>query len=153
MLASIVDFFERKIGASETAAADDKHSIDLATAALMVEVVRSGDGISPAEKAAVERAVRNKFSLSPEEAEQLFALAEAASQEATDYFQFTSLINKAFTPEQKERVVELMWTAAYADGELSAQEQHVMRKVAGLLYVPDSAYIAAKMRAKEAAGG
>jgi len=49
-------------------------------------------------------------------------------------------------------VIELMWAAAYADGELSAHEQHVMRKIAGLLYVPDSTYIAAKMRAKAAAG-
>jgi uncharacterized tellurite resistance protein B-like protein len=37
---------------------------------------------------------------------------------------------------------------AYADAALSAHELHLMRKVAGLLHVPDSAYIAAKMRAK-----
>ncbi len=45
-------------------------------------------------------------------------------------------------------VSALMWRVAYADAELSAHELHLMRKVAGLLHVPDSAYIAAKMRAK-----
>ena len=41
---------------------------------------------------------------------------------------------------------------AYADGTLDAYETHLIRKIAALLHVPDSAYIAAKMRAKEAAG-
>jgi uncharacterized tellurite resistance protein B-like protein len=45
--------------------------------------------------------------------------------------------------------VELLWRVAYADTHLSAHEMHVIRKIADLLYVPHSAYIAAKMRAKE----
>ncbi|MFO0273438.1 MAG: TerB family tellurite resistance protein, partial [Betaproteobacteria bacterium] len=65
-----------------------------------------------------------------------------------DYYQFTSLINQRFSQPQKERMIELMWQVAYADAALSAHELHLMRKVAGLLHVPDSAYIAAKMRAK-----
>jgi uncharacterized tellurite resistance protein B-like protein len=42
-----------------------------------------------------------------------------------------------------------MWRVAYADDELSAHELHLMRKIAGLLHVPDGDYIAAKLRAKE----
>jgi uncharacterized tellurite resistance protein B-like protein len=151
VLAAIQSFFDRHLAPGGNPA-DDRHTIELATAALLVEVARAGDAITPAERAAVERAVREKFGLTSEEAAELFELAEAESRQANDYFQFTSLVNKAFTPEQKERVIELMWAAAYADGELSAHENHVMRKVAGLLYVGDSAYIAAKMRAKAAAG-
>jgi len=44
-----------------------------------------------------------------------------------------------------------MWQVAYADSELSAYEQHVIRKIADLLYVPHRAYIAAKLRARDAA--
>ncbi len=152
MLAAIQSFFDRNLAPGGNPA-DERHSIELATAALLVEVARAGDAITPAERAAVERAVRQKFGLTSQEATELFELAEAESRQANDYFQFTSLINKQFTAEQKERVIELMWGAAYADGELSAHEQHIMRKIAGLLYVGDSAYIAAKMRAKAAAGG
>jgi uncharacterized tellurite resistance protein B-like protein len=46
-----------------------------------------------------------------------------------------------------------MWQVAYADADLSAHEQHVVRKIADLLYVPHAAYIAAKLRARDAAGG
>jgi uncharacterized tellurite resistance protein B-like protein len=151
VLAAIQSFFDRHLAPGGNPA-NERHSIELATAALLVEVSRAGDGITPEERTAVERAVRGKFGLTSEEATALFELAEAESRQANDYFQFTSLINRQFTAEQRERVIELMWAAAYADGELSAHEQHVMRKVAGLLYVGESAYIAAKMRAKAASG-
>jgi uncharacterized tellurite resistance protein B-like protein len=49
-------------------------------------------------------------------------------------------------------MIEHMWRVAYADAELSAWEQHLVRKVADLLYVPHTAYIAAKLRAQQAAG-
>jgi uncharacterized tellurite resistance protein B-like protein len=71
-------------------------------------------------------------------------------RQATDYYQFTSLINQRFTQAQKERVLESMWRVAYADAAIDAHEQHLMRKIAALLHVSDSAYIAAKLRARDA---
>jgi uncharacterized tellurite resistance protein B-like protein len=152
MLTAIREFFDTHIGAS-TPGRDARHAIELATAALLVEVGRLDAEIDAAERVALLRAVRGKFGLSAAEAETLIGLAEAEAREATDYYQFTSLINRHFSQEQRQRVIELMWQVAYADAELSAHEQHVVRKVAGLLYVPHSAYIAAKLRARDAAGG
>ena len=54
--------------------------------------------------------------------------------------------------EQKIAIVELMWRVAYADGRLSADENHLMRKIGELLYIPHGAYVAAKLRAREAVG-
>lgn len=151
MLAALRDFFERHIEAP--AAGEARHTLELATAALLVEVVRLDRGVDAAERAVVLRAVREKFGLAPAEAEALVGLAEAEAAQATDYYQFTSLINQRFGQAQKERIVELMWRVAYADAELSAYEQHTIRKVADLLHVPPSAYIAAKLRARDAARG
>jgi uncharacterized tellurite resistance protein B-like protein len=150
MLDAIRDFFERHIGTPE-AQRDPAHAIRLATAALLVEVARIDGEVTDVERAAVLRAVRGKFGVSADEAQTLVDLAEQEVGQANDYYQFTSLINRTFTPEQKERVIEKMWAAAYADGELSAHENHVMRKLADLLYVPHAVYIGAKMRAKAAA--
>jgi uncharacterized tellurite resistance protein B-like protein len=47
-------------------------------------------------------------------------------------------------------VIELMWQVAYADAEISAHENHLMRRIAELLHITHGDYIAAKMRAKEA---
>jgi uncharacterized tellurite resistance protein B-like protein len=99
----------------------------------------------------VLRAVHEKFGLSGAEADTLIRLAEEEVRQATDYYQFTSLINRHFTQEQKQRVIELMWQVAYADAEISAHENHLMRRIADLLHIAHGDYIAAKMRAKEAA--
>ncbi len=151
MLKAIRDFFDQRIAAA-AATADETRRLRLAAAALLVEVVRGDGGIVPAEQESLLAAVRDKFGLSPLEAAELAAAAEQESRLANDYFQFTSLINRSFTPAQKLRLVELMWQVAYADAVLSAHEQHVLRKVAELLHVPHGDYIAAKMRARQAAG-
>jgi len=152
MLKAIRQFFDEHIGQA-AAPQDDAHRLQLATAALLVEVVRTDRDISTPERDAVLQAVGERFGLSVVEAATLAELAEQEAQRATDYYQFTSLINSQFSPPQKVQVIEMMWRAAYADGRLSAHEQHVLRKVADLLHVPHGDYIAAKMRARDATAG
>jgi uncharacterized tellurite resistance protein B-like protein len=150
MLNAIREFFDQHVSADSRE--DDRHAIRLATAALLVETVRLDGEIDAAERAAAHRAVRSKFGLTEAEATALIQLAEDEAGDATDYYQFTSLINRQFSAAQKERVIELMWEVAYADADLSAHEQHVVRKIADLLHVPHRAYIAAKLRARDASG-
>jgi len=150
VLKAIRDYFDRNIG-TEGAPTTERHSIELATAALLVEVVRSDAGIAPNEQQAVLRAVRERFGLSDEEAQTLFRLAEDEVRTANDYYQFTSLINRHFDQQRKQHVIELMWQVAYADSELAAHENHVLRRIAELLHVTHGDYIAAKMRARDAA--
>lgn len=148
MLDRIRAFFDTRIAAAPDATGG-RRSIELATAALLVEVLRIDNEVTPAERDTVLRALREKFGLSVPDADALVDLAEEEIRQATDYFQFTSLINRRFSTEQKARVIELMWRVAYADRELSAHELHLMRKVADLLHVPHADYIAAKMRARD----
>lgn len=145
MLSSIRDFFDRHMSPGPSAGG---HSIELATAALLVEVARIDRESTPAERAAVEEAIQTKFGLRSDEAAALIDLAEQEVRQANDYFQFTSLINRYFSQEQKVAVIEQMWRVAYSDSQLSAHENHLLRKVADLLHVPHGDYIAAKMRAQ-----
>ncbi len=151
MLDAIREFFDQHI-AGGASGGDDRHAIELATAALLVETVRLDGEITAAERTAALAAVRSKFGLDAEEAATLVRLAEEESRAATDCYQFTSLINRHLSAAQKDKVIELMWRVAYADADLTANEQHVVRKVADLLYVPHASYIAAKLRARDAAG-
>ena len=151
MLTALRRFFDEHI-AAEPDAPPDEHRLQVATAALLAEVMRL-DGQAEPERRAVLKAVQRHFELSDDEANALVELAENESRDAVDYYQFTSLINRSFSAEQKVHIVELMWQVAYADATLSAHEQHVMRKVADLLYVGHADYIAAKLRAKAASAG
>lgn len=150
MLNLLKDFFEQHLAPSGPGSSHDP--IPVATAALLIEVMRMDGSIDQVERDAVMKAVRDKFGLEPADAEAVIRLAEAEAASATDFHQFTSQINRHFGAEQRARVIECMWLVAYADGRLDAHEQHLIRKIAALLHVPDSAYIAAKMRAKDSSG-
>ena len=129
--------------------APDEHTLQLATAVLLVEVMRSDAEISPDERATVVAGLRDHFALSVDEVDLLVEQAHRAVRESTDFFQFTSRINDSFGMQQKIHIVELMWRVAYADGTLTAHENHVMRRIGDLLHVPHGAYANAKMRAQQ----
>jgi uncharacterized tellurite resistance protein B-like protein len=150
MLKAITDFFDRNLSGA-AAAGNERHTIEVAAAALIVEVMRMDGEVTPEERAVALGAVRGKFGLGEAEAKQLMDLAEAEAKTANDYYQFTSLINKRFTQAQKERIVELMWEVAYADAAASPYEEHFIRKLADLLYVEHHAYIRAKLKARDGA--
>ena len=129
---------------------DEARGLQLATAVLLVEVMRCDSNFDEKERAATEKALRSTFALSDAEIARLMSQAEQTAQGANDYFRFTSAMNDQFSQPQKIQVVELMWRVAYADGVLDENEHHLISKVAGLLHVTHGEYIAAKMHAKAA---
>lgn len=154
MLKTLKDLFDNLLAPPSGEPAERaEHTLQLATAVLLVEVMRADAEIGPQERQAVTSALCAKFALSPDEAARLAELADQTARQATDFFTFTSKINDAFDMAQKIRITEHMWRVAYADGVLSAHENHVMRRLSDLLHVPHGAYVAAKMRAREASGG
>lgn len=152
MLASIKEFFSQVIEPGTRNEADGGKALQVATAALLLEMMRMDDRIVEAERAAIAETLRKEFGLDAQQVETLVALAQEEAQQASDYYQFTSLINKACDAGQKIRIVENMWRVAMADGHLDAHELHLMRKIADLLYVGHADYVAAKARARESAG-
>ena len=153
MLKNLKDLFDSLLpGPPRAPREQEEHTLQLATAVLLVEVMRADATFHAGEREAVQAALREKFGLSDDEAARLAELARTTATASTDLFSFTSRINDAFEMPQKLRMIEHMWRVAYADGRLSAHENHLMRKVADLLHIPHGAYVGAKMRAKEAAG-
>jgi uncharacterized tellurite resistance protein B-like protein len=152
MLNTLKAWFEAVMPAAGRAGpGDTAHSLQLATAVLLVEVMRADPALGVAERQAVVAALREKFALANDDLARLVDLAQETARTASDFFQFTSVVNDRFNHDQKVRIVELMWQVAYADGHLDAHENHLIGKVAELLYVTHGQYIAAKMRAKEGA--
>jgi uncharacterized tellurite resistance protein B-like protein len=157
MLRTLKDLFNTLLPPEGTAtgagplAGDATHRLQLATAVLLVEVMRSDADMGEAERRSVMQALRRTFRLQDDELDRLLELATTTAHQATDFHAFTSALNEQWDHEHKLRVVEAMWDVAYADGELAAHEQHVLWRVADLLHVPHAAYINAKIRAKAAA--
>lgn len=127
-----------------------EHTLQLATAVLLIEIMKSDADEAAQEQAAILKILKERFALSDAEVAQLTELGRRTARAANDFQQFTSRINRELNPSEKIRIIEYMWQVAYADEKISAHENHLMRKIAGLLYIPHSDYIAAKMRAKPA---
>jgi len=153
MLRTLKDLFDSVRPRTDAGAAPTpERALQLASAVLLVEVMRSDAEMNDAERSAVLAALQRRFALADDELAGLLALAEQTARDAHDFHRFTSAINEGCEFADKVRMVECLWQVAYADGTLSAHEHHVIRKIADLLHVPHGAYISAKMRAKAAAG-
>lgn len=152
MLRALKDLFDSIVPDPAASPADREHALHLATAVLLVEVMRADPEVKNAERAAVMAALRRKFPLADDELARLVELAEANARTANDFFAFTSTINDRFGHPEKVRMVEYMWQVAYSDGRLDENENHLISKVANLLHVTHGEYIAAKLHAKQAAG-
>jgi len=147
MLQRIKNFFDQRLVPEPVAGdQDSEHVLRLAVGALLLEMTHMDGEVWPEQREAVKTAVLEHFDLDQSEATELLELAEAERSESTDYFQFTSLINGVYTPEQKIGLVELLWKIAYANEDLHKYEEYLVRKVSNLLHVPHSAFIAAKLK-------
>jgi uncharacterized tellurite resistance protein B-like protein len=125
-------------------------SLQLATSALLVEMMRADDEISKEEKEKISDIIQKNFTLSPEETDMLLQMAETEVQNATDYYQFTTLIKTGFSYEQKVRIIERLWEVAYADARLHRYEEHLVRKIAGLIQVSHQDFISTKLKVRDA---
>ena len=146
MLDAIISFFETNISYSGDQAVESERTLRLATAALLVEVMHMDHSVDETEQQMVKKIIIDDYDLSDADANQLIDLARQEIEDATDYYQFTSLINKSLELADKVKIVEDLWRVAFADNQLDCYEEHMIRKVADLLYVPHREFIAAKHR-------
>ncbi|VAW99444.1 hypothetical protein MNBD_GAMMA23-1413 [hydrothermal vent metagenome] len=142
MLKAIKLFFEEQM--SVAVEQDIEHSLRLATAALMIEMMLDDGTVHDAEVNMLIEKLQQTFALDIKETTELYNLAQAEVKEAVDYHQFTSLIAKNFSQAQKIQVIENLWAIAYADNKLDQYEELMVRRIADLIYVSHSDFIKAK---------
>jgi uncharacterized tellurite resistance protein B-like protein len=111
--------------------------VQLATVALLVEAAQMDAEFGPEERAKIAELVEARFGLSAAESGALLHAAGEKVEQSVEVFGFTREINKAFSPEERIEMMEMLWEVAYADGELHHLEASLMRRLAGLLHVSD----------------
>jgi uncharacterized tellurite resistance protein B-like protein len=154
MLLAIKQFFEDKLSVNaEQAAQQNDKKIELATAALMFELMRTDSRIDKREKQMLTELLRKTFALEQDSLQELLGLAETAATQATSLFEFTSLINESYSYEQRVQLIENLWRVAFADHTLDRYEEHMIRKVGDLIHIKHSDFIRTKLQVKEALQG
>jgi uncharacterized tellurite resistance protein B-like protein len=120
--------------------------VQLAAAVLLIECAHIDDQVDPRERAVIDRILERRFKLSAAAARQLVVAAEQASERSSELFRFTSIINDRFSLEQRIELMEMLWEVVHADGVVDALEDTLLRRIGGLLYVPDRERGAARQR-------
>ena len=104
------------------------------------------DHFDDAERQAIERLLAEKFQLSPAQAGELVTRAVETDERSNQLYPFTRLTVERMTPAQRVGLIEMLWEVAYADGVLDPEEDSLLRRIAGLIYVSDADRVAARIR-------
>lgn len=145
MIFKIKQFFEQHFIDADTIANEDIESrLQLACAALMIEVLHADHSFEQSELDTLRSVLQDNFDIDETQANDLILLAEAERAEATDYYQFTALINEFCSQQEKRDLVTRLWQMAYADNRIHKFEEHLVRRLADLMHVPHSAFIRSK---------
>ncbi|MDC1436214.1 TerB family tellurite resistance protein [Gammaproteobacteria bacterium] len=150
MLQNISIFFEKYLNPTLESDTGDATTdrIHMACAALMIELSKADYTIDDTETKKISSILQSKFDLPEDTLEELFELAQQEADDSTSLYQFTSLINEAYEYPAKITLIQNMWEVAFADGDLDRYEEHLIRKVAELLYVSHSDFIKTKLTVK-----
>ncbi|HXV11822.1 MAG TPA: TerB family tellurite resistance protein [Burkholderiales bacterium] len=152
MLRVLKNLFDDQPAPARALPGHERRHLMLAVASLLHEVTRVDLAESDVERAAAELALADLFGLSPPHASDLLAEGRERVKQLTSYFAPVSVIKRDMALAERVRLIEHLWRIAYADRRLDSHEDHYVRKIAHLLYVPNTQSMLARNRARGAPG-
>jgi len=146
----IKNFFEEKLTKNdeEETTGSVMNRIDLASAALLIEVMNSDHELDEREHQEFMTVLQQSYNIAESDLAELTQLAKDEAFEATSLYEFTKLINESYDYQQKVALIENMWRIAFSDKRLDKYEDHLIRKVAELIYVSHSDFIKTKLKVR-----
>ena len=148
MLNKISDFFNTLLS-TDKSEAECTLSVEIACAVLLCEVMRADSVFTSNEQDELSAIITEQFNLTEQEVSSILEQAFELSENASDFYQFTSKLNQYYSLDERIKIVTLLWQVAYSDGELANIEEHIIRKIADLLHLRHSEYIATKITAEQ----
>jgi len=133
-------------GAGREVAGNHRDELEIAVAALLVEIAAVDNSLDEAERRLIRQLLERRFGLSAEEADALEAAAERRADDSAQLFGFARTINDRLPRERRLDVIELLWEVAYADGVLDPLEDSLLRRIGGLIDVSDHERGEARLR-------
>jgi uncharacterized tellurite resistance protein B-like protein len=149
---ALTDWVKQLFQDESTTAHDSVHTFSdetLAACALLLEVTFADHAEEPEEIKALQRAMAKRFGITDEAFDTLLHATRAQAKDAVSLYEHTRVLNDELDHRAKIDLVELMWDIAHADGQLDHYEEHLIRRVAELLYVEHADFILAKIASKE----
>ena len=123
-------------------------SIQKSICSLMIEVAYADNQLDESELKAMANSL-SKLDIGKEEIQEIVHATLAKSKESISFYEHTRILNDQLDYDQKKEVLNSVWAIAFADGEMDKHEEHLIRRIADLLYLNHKDFINAKLNQKE----
>tara|TARA_E500000331_G_scaffold358167_1_gene423164 strand:+ start:34637 stop:35104 length:468 start_codon:yes stop_codon:yes gene_type:complete len=152
MLKKLKSIFDKSFNKdSGQDSAERESSLRLATATLLIEVVRADYEEDKDEIDEVITQLKSFFQLTEHEADLLLLEANESVDHSVSLQEFTRLLHEDLSHSEKNEIITMLWRVAFSDNNLDKYEDYVVRKIADLLYVPHRDMIRLRNEVKEEA--
>ena len=121
----------------------------VSVAVLLHEARRADYAEGKDESDVAVQALIELFGVDAKNAVSILEEGRARAQQLTSFYAPIATIKRDFSLEQRIDLIEQLWRISFADGQLNLYEDHYVRKIAHLLYVPNTQSMLARNRAKE----
>ncbi|MFD1215524.1 tellurite resistance TerB family protein [Microbulbifer celer] len=148
MLQQIRKLFDQ-IGRGDDVEIREEKDVRMISAALMAEIATADRKVDEREHAALVSLLQDHYGLDVDTAQSMVETALKDRHEATSLYEFTQTVNSNFSERDKYQLVKQMWQVAFADGEIDAFEEHLIRRVAELIYLPHGLFTRARAEARD----
>lgn len=144
----MLDQLKRIFGGEPVAAGvmQTREPLDLATASLLVELARADFSESAAETEAIRHVLEKRFRLDEATLDELLVKATHRADRAVSLHEFTHRLNVELSEADKLAIIEMLWQVSNADGHIDKHEEHLIRRIAGLLHISDRDRVRLKLR-------
>ena len=146
MFDALKSFIAEVSGAEAPAKNFGEEDYRLAAVALLVHLANVDGQTDLAERRRLKTIIKERFGLDAKAASALIAKGEQSDREAVDFYHFTSVLKRALDDDGRQRVVEMLWDIAFADGVVDEFEENTIWRIAELLGVSTRDRVLARQR-------
>jgi len=147
MLSKIQGYIDKLLPVPGKESPAQTHTIELATAVLLIEISLADSTIQEEEIQTIEKLIIELFGLDQTETQQLVSAARREVNNAVSLHEFIRLLNEQLDRKERVQIVQHLWRVAMVDQNIDKYEEYYVRKIADLLYISHSDYIRAKHKA------
>jgi len=120
-----------------------------AAVVLLVEVMMADHRVEEGEKQQLLESTMGLLQTSREESMEIIERALSRHDKLVSLYDLTRVINLHFDQNRKLELIAHMWRMAYSDRQWDKYEEHLIRKVAELLYISHKDFIHARVQVEK----
>lgn len=128
---------------------DNLFKLQVSVCVLLVDIAKIDGDFSDDEKSKITSILTNSFQLEEKDVPGMIRKAEEFLRKDDSIYDFTQVINNSLNNEDKYELLKNLWRLVYVDKNKDMYEEHLVKKIGGLLDLDNRDVIAARMNVEE----